>query len=221
MLVYSESRVVPAAINIITLEGEGGGFFYVHRTVYDQAVILTDLFGASPDSLRQLIMGETKQPAVEFYLKNAPEPINILGPFIDLVTGNGTIDSDLEEISGVLHVMSMCINFRKILKVDAKLRQSVRFSLSIKGEYQILWDRFFAEATEYGQTSYTRNYTQRSYSNRNEDSDTESSEEDFLSKLSKISANFDISPNNEDEEDEPNEKEESKEKSGIDLIMNW
>jgi hypothetical protein len=133
------------------LEGKSGGFFYVHRSLYDQAVILHDLYGAQPESLRVLIMGDTKQPASVYFFENAPEPINVLGFFMDLVSGDIPIESNLVETCGVIHVISMSVNMRRLLKVDSKLRQSIRFSLSIKNEYRLLWDRFFAEAQPFGQ----------------------------------------------------------------------
>jgi hypothetical protein len=221
MLVYSRTRVVPAAVNIIVLEKDGA-YYYVHRNVYDQAVILSDQYGTNPQLMRDLIGGETKQPACEFYMNNAPEPINILGPFLDLVTKE-EIASDLEEISGVLHVMSMCVNFRMLFKVDTRLRQSVRFSISIRNEYEMLWDRFFAESKVFGESGvYQKARSPVKAAEQAEPEDTG----DFWSMMNNITLDNDevekkMAEIKEQQEKETAPSEDKDDKSGIKVLLNW
>mgnify|MGYP001102516382 CR=1 FL=1 len=49
----------------------------------------------------------------------------------------------------------MTIDFRKMFKVPAAVRQSIKFSLSIREEYRVQWDRFFMETPTLEQVSFS------------------------------------------------------------------
>ena len=44
MLVRSKTRYVPTAVNMIVLQGEDGTYYYLHRALYDQCVVLRDQY---------------------------------------------------------------------------------------------------------------------------------------------------------------------------------
>lgn len=143
MLIFSEEHYVPTDINMMVLKGRNDeGYFYIHRMLYDQAVILNDIYGDDPKNLIMAITNKTDSRAdVDYFLENAPVPINIFGPFLLLVKEEIT---DFIDMIGAIHVMSMPINLRAMLKVPYNMRTNVyQFSLSIKEEYKLAWDRWF------------------------------------------------------------------------------
>ena len=149
MLIVSEERYVPTAVNMMVLQGADEMFYYVHRSLYDQCAILHDLYGEHIEGLYRLLGWEAEIPDVceDFYLE-APNPISILAPFLTLIGDCGALE-DIEEMCGALSSMSMSIDFRKMLKVPMQVRQSVKFSLHVREEYRVQWDRFFSETPTY------------------------------------------------------------------------
>jgi hypothetical protein len=144
MLIFSKERLTPPHINMITLKDADNNYYYVHRSLYDQSVILYDVYHERVSSLDTAISGTGHKAGADFFLSRAPAPINILGRFLSLIEGEPPAD-DIEVLCGAIHVMSTSLDFRKMLKLDVNLRRSARFSLSIKEEYTILWERFFQE----------------------------------------------------------------------------
>lgn len=142
MLVFSEQHLMPTDVNMITIEAsDESGYFYVSRMVYDQAVILHDMYGDNPHNLIKAITGgyETRGDVVTF-LRDIPRPINILGPYLMLVSKR--ID-DLIDMVGAISVLSGMINFRGMLKTPFAMRPSnPSFSLAIANEYKMSWKSF-------------------------------------------------------------------------------
>lgn len=155
MLIYSEERLVPTDVNMMVLSAPGGGYFYIHRALYDQAVVIDDIYHDTVELLIEALTGkqDTRQDVVTF-MENTPTPISILGPFLLLVK------SELEEFQdmvGAIHVMSGPINLRKLLKIPYDMRNTPSFSLSIREEYELAWDRFFKTTMPYGaEVSYVQ-----------------------------------------------------------------
>lgn len=150
MLIYSKDRLVPTEVNMMVIRAkDGDGYFYIHRSLYDQAVIINDIYGDEPEQLIKEITGSTEsRPDVDFFLNNMPIPINILGPFLLLVKSELT---EFEDMVGAIHVMSRPLSFRGMLKIPFEMRNmNPSFSLSIKEEYKIAWDEFFQFAMPYG-----------------------------------------------------------------------
>lgn len=142
MLIFSNERLVPTDINMMVLAGKDSGtYFYIHRMLYDQAVILNDIYGDDINSLIVELTGEnkTRGDVEEFYSKT-PTPINIFAPYLLLVKEELT---DFEDMVGAIHVMSGPVNLRQLLKYPIGVRNNPSFSLSIKEEYALAWDRFF------------------------------------------------------------------------------
>lgn len=149
MLIYSKDRYVPTDVNMIVLRGlNDEGFYYVHRTLYDQAVVLYDMYIDQIEVLIKAITNKTEsRDDVDFFLQNVPAPINILGPFLLLVTK--PLD-DLVDMVGAIHVMSGPLSFRKMLQIPYDMRNmNPSFSLSIREEYKLSWDRFFITTIPY------------------------------------------------------------------------
>lgn len=146
MLIYSEQRLVPTDVNMMVLAGMGG-YFYVHRALYDQAVILDDIYCDDHELLIKAVTNsENTRPDVERFFEELPRPINIFAPYLLLVKEE---IPDIIDMIGAIHAMSGPINLRRMLKVPFEMRNNPSFSLSIRDEYQLAWDRFFLSTTSY------------------------------------------------------------------------
>lgn len=148
MLIYSEDRLVPTDVNMMVIRGKNNiGFYYIHRSLYDQAVIINDIYEETPEMLIKAITGkEESRGDVDTFMSEVPPPLNIFGPFLLLITEELT---ELQDMVGAIHVMSGPLNLRKMLKIDFAMRNTPTFSLSVKEEYQVAWDRFFQTTMPY------------------------------------------------------------------------
>lgn len=147
MLIYSEQRLVPTDVNMLTISG-AGGYFYIHRALYDQAVIINDIYKDDVQLLIEEITGKQgSRTDVDYFMENAPTPINILGPYLLLVKEPLT---EFRDMVGAIHVMSGPLNLRAMLKYPIEVRNVAMFSLSIKEEYELAWDRFLKTTMPYG-----------------------------------------------------------------------
>lgn len=139
MIVISTERFVPINPGWIVLQDKDGVYYYVRRTLYDQAVILEDRYRGHIPTLCNLIGGNANLECIEKFIKYAPSPLHILGYFLALLDGD--ID-DFTDIVGALYLITSNINVRMLITQPAEVRQQVRFSLSVREEYSDLWDRF-------------------------------------------------------------------------------
>ncbi len=144
MIAVSERRFLPTLPNTIVIYHEGY-YYYVHRAVYDMAVILSDRHTLV--SLVSNVIPISNEETILWFYENAPSPINILAPYIGLVEGD--IPKDIIACCGVLHAISAVINLRGFINHPKEIRKSVKFSLSIREEYEMAWDSFFANSIPY------------------------------------------------------------------------
>lgn len=148
MLIVSKERYLPVSFNTIVLH-EHDNYFYIHRDVYDQAVILSESY-ASLEELAALVGGyETNRDTVRWFHTQAPKPLNILAPYLLLIDGH--IEPEIGICCGALHVITSLIQVRSFILKPQEVRRSVCFSLSIKEEYEMAWDRFFISALPYNE----------------------------------------------------------------------
>jgi len=158
MFIYSEERLVPPDVNMIVLRAtDESGYFYAHRSVYDQAVILNYLYREVPGDLVNAISSDgtgAMREDVQLFRQLAPDPLKILAPYLLLV------DEPLETIAdcvGALHVISTVFNFVTFPKTDPSVRASVaHFSLTIREEYKTAWESFFMLARPWGSAQPTQ-----------------------------------------------------------------
>ena len=81
MLIRSDTRYVPTAVNMIVLQGEDGAYYYLHRSLYDQCVILRDQYIGLIPSFYKLLGFEGEHPKVcDTFMESVPEPLDILPP---------------------------------------------------------------------------------------------------------------------------------------------
>lgn len=158
MLIYSKERYVPTDMDIMVIRStdeEYDGYYYIHRTLYDQAVILNDMYS---DDIEALALAITNKPGmredVEFFFQHTPTPINILAPYLLLVKG---ALNELVDMVGAIHQMSLPLSFRRMIQIPYNMRNmNPSFSLAIKEEYQMSWQRFFLTAIPYDESMYVQ-----------------------------------------------------------------
>jgi hypothetical protein len=148
MIVVSKDRYLPITANTMVLFKDER-FFYVHRDVYDQAVVLTDRY---PDmqELRELVGGtDHNDDTVLWFAQAAPRPLHILAPYLSLI--DGKVEQDIEICCGALHVITAMIHARNFILKPVEVRKCVSFSLTVKEEYQMAWDRFLISSIPYSE----------------------------------------------------------------------
>lgn len=152
MIVASRDRYLPVAVNTMVL-CKDEWYFYLHRDVYDQAVVLADRYEQSLDELAAMIGGhDTNAETMRWFFAYAPRPLHILAPYLRLIEGE--IEPDLELVCGVLHVITAMIQVRQFILKPPEIRKSVSFSLTIRAEYEMAWERFFASSVPYDQRGF-------------------------------------------------------------------
>lgn len=153
MLIYSEERLVPTDVNMLTIKGANNGYYYIHRALYDQAVIINDIYKDDvPMLIKDITNGNETREDVETFMETAPSPIRILGPFLLLVKEEL---HEFVDMVGAIHVMSGPINLRGLLKYPYEMRNNPTFSLSIREEYELAWDRFFKTTMPFSVDAYS------------------------------------------------------------------
>lgn len=148
MIIYNSERLVPTDVNMMVIRSRDNiGYIYVHRSLLEQAVIIQDIYEDNLEMLIKAVTGKEETRAdVTYFFENAPVPINYLAPYLLLVKSEL---ETMEDMYGALHVMSGQINFRKMLKIAPEMRSNPSFSLSIREEYQLAWDRFLQNTMPY------------------------------------------------------------------------
>lgn len=139
MIVVTEERYIPTAPGYITLQDADGLYYYVHKTLYEQAVVLKDRYSDSIDTLRELIGGNQDFEAVRLFTQYVPTPVNIMGYFLGLLENDIT---EFVDVVGALDAMSSAVNLRNLIKQPVAIRQTVTFGMSIQNEYGDMWDNF-------------------------------------------------------------------------------
>lgn len=146
MIITSEEHYVPVTPGYMTLQDSDGVYYYVHKTFYEQAVVLQDRYGKSIETLQKLIGGNPNYVAVEKYLTYVPAPLKIMGHFLALLQED---IEDFVDIIGAMDTMAEVVNLRALIQQPAAIRQQVTFDMSIDNIYRDRWDLFFQQCYEY------------------------------------------------------------------------
>lgn len=228
MIVVSEDRYVPINPEYMVLQDADGFYYYVHRTFYEQSVIMEDRYGESTETLQKLIGGNSDFEAIDIYRKYVPRPLNIMGYFLALLQNDIT---DFVDIVGAMDTIASAINLRNLIKQPVSIRQQVSFGMSVENEYKDIWTLFFntscipyaqLEGLLSGGGSYVSTATSSGYSPTFTADDTE--EEDPLEKayreaLEGFAEAAEAMPEMEAPSDKK-EDTESDEESGLGVLAN-
>lgn len=148
MILYRKEKTNIMQKNCMMLEVDSGGWVYISKNVYDQAVQLYDRFEGEMGLLAQkLDLGDQHEDVVEYFSELAPEPLGIFAPFLALANENVKFMQDVRELCGALHQMAMVINFNEIVKVPKEVRVQASFSNSYLHNYEESWDSIETKLT--------------------------------------------------------------------------
>ena len=128
---------------------KGDSYFYVYRDTYDAAVVLSNRYNATNLELKvNVIQDKTNVGAYERLQEILPEPIDILAPFILLVTDELNAEDNDEELCGVLSAVTEYIDPVKFVATDTAIRKSATYTEAITKEYQMSWQKFMTMAVK-------------------------------------------------------------------------
>lgn len=140
MILYNKEEIKLMVQNVIVLQCDGSGAsIYVSQDVYKQAVLVGARF---EDEIGIILseLGIERSNVINFFYENAPEPINILAPFLGLVDSKIKLQNDLEESCAILHKLSMSIDFNLFLLVPAEVRNGVRITANMIKDAKGAWE---------------------------------------------------------------------------------
>lgn len=153
MIIYRKEPYHLQMRNIVLLDDiESGGFVYVNKDTYDQALLLSGRMDGNP----QRVLDVLRSPKNEIYrtrlgfkglmenmMKTMPKPLNMLAPFLLLCVGNQGIDwkeDDRIFAYGVLHQLSQLIDFNSVTTVPAQIRADVALPTALLMQYEVSWN---------------------------------------------------------------------------------
>lgn len=142
MILWKKNTISIAQHNIIMLDSEeDNAYIYLSRGVYDQALLLSDRVEGELSYLRKLVAGDNPEhtEAITYFFNTAPAPLNVLAPYLGLVSGDVELHNDMEELCGVLHMLSMTIDFNEFTKVPPEVRSGVEFTKKSIWRYKQSW----------------------------------------------------------------------------------
>lgn len=114
---------------------------YVSKNTYDQCVRMHGRFeGEIGYMCRNLGVEYGEGTPVDYFYNNAPEPINILAPFIGVLVKAGHKVDEIEGMFGYLHIMSQIINFDAYMLMPADARADVTIGNSVLKSYKESWE---------------------------------------------------------------------------------
>lgn len=117
------------------------GVVYLSKSTYDQALLLFDRMEGELSYLKKALIGTSAKhsEAIDYFYNSAPEPLNILAPYLGLIRDDVELETDIRSLCGALHMMSMIIDFNEFAKVPAEVRANVDFSKSTVRKYEQSW----------------------------------------------------------------------------------
>lgn len=114
---------------------------YVSKNTYDQCVRMHGRFeGEIGYMCRNLGVEYGEGTPVDYFYNNAPEPINILAPFIGVLVKAGHKVDEIEDMFGYLHIMSQIINFDSYMLMQADARADVTIGNAVLKSYKESWE---------------------------------------------------------------------------------
>lgn len=141
MILYKSNPISIAQENCIMLEIEcDDAFVYLSKSTYEQALLLADRMENEITYLQKLVLGddiENNKIAQDYFFENAPEPVNILAPYLGLV--QPVLSCNMRELCGVLHMLSMQIDFNLYTKVPKEVRVGIVFTKNSIRRYEQNW----------------------------------------------------------------------------------
>ena len=151
MILYSKSALPIQMKNVMALDDPtSGGVVYVSKATYDQATILWSRFEGNASTLMSILKVDSaamkalpgRWEALAAVCKNAPKPLDILGPFMKYIANNNNLnwaDATMETFYGWLHQMSQMLDFNALTLVPVEVQAKVDIPSVILNSYEDSW----------------------------------------------------------------------------------
>ena len=144
MLIYSKDYLLPLGGNIITLFGENSDYYYVHRSLYDLAVILNEKY--SIEELTENLGFTSFTTIMEEFSNTVPEPLQILSSYLGFVKIE---EETITNYCGAIHCLNKLVDLRSLLNVLPEIRKTVKFTLNPNNDFLLQWSIIKQEWLEY------------------------------------------------------------------------
>lgn len=142
---FKMKNIMMLDVSIPTIDEEGEGnnecVVYVSKNTYDQCVRLHGrLEGELGLICRLMSVDYGEDTVVNWFHKNAPEPVNMLAPFLGLLQKKHEIEKDnIEQMFGYLHILSQIINFDNYTLMPAEARADISVGNAVLKSYKESW----------------------------------------------------------------------------------
>lgn len=138
MILVSKNFMTPRTINVVTLEDKSGDYIYIDRNLYDNAVIFNHTTQGDTNKMDKMVLGENLKNGInpdiltlmlDIYA-TAPEPINMLIPFMMIADGirvpDGLTPEETKQFGyNLLDVITNSIDVRTFVKLPAQMRSNL------------------------------------------------------------------------------------------------
>lgn len=168
MILYRKEPYPLQMKNIMMLDDiSTGGVVYVDKLTYDQAVMLYGRHEGDVNAVMRVIKPVDDSwkdvpglyELMKKFKEEAPEPLNMLAPFLTMLGKNKGIEFDPENMEmayGILHQMSQQIDFNGASLIPANMRAGVTIPTYLLKNYQQSWDSLCETLEEHIKMSYVQ-----------------------------------------------------------------
>lgn len=142
---FKMKNIMMLDVSLPTTDEEGSGnnecVVYVSKNTYDQCVRLHGrLEGELGLICRLMSVDYGEDTVVNWFHRNAPEPVNMLAPFLGLLQKKHEIEKDnIEQMFGYLHILSQIINFDNYTLMPAEARADISVGNAVLKSYKESW----------------------------------------------------------------------------------
>lgn len=150
MILYSKEPINVQMKNVMMLDDPStGGVIYISKSTYDDCMLLAGRFDGDANALIKVLFdpAEVKDnvdlKAAFKTMKNAPYPVQMLGPFLYFCKDNDGLSLEgatIERLYGIIHMLSQAISFNMLTLVPKEVRTKVSIPTSILNSYKKSWE---------------------------------------------------------------------------------
>lgn len=144
MIVYSPEQFLVLIPNTMTLEKDGN-YFYVEKSLYDNLVVLKHQY--TVERVGDLLQKENNLEIIEWLIPQLPSPLDIIAPFLRLVSKELT--EDLELCIGSLHELFCTgLNPYGFVQLPLDARRGIEFGRT-GSVYPEMWSSIMSQYVPY------------------------------------------------------------------------
>lgn len=153
MICYDKRYLRTSRVNTIVEphyddNGEIAGYIYSDKTTYTDCVLLQSKFDNNlAPMVSQIVPSSKHMNVIKYYFDKAPQPFNMLAPYLGIISNIIDLEEDIEELTSRLFIISKSISFNGYIQTPKNLRVNIVFSASE-------FNRYKAEIDDYKKFMY-------------------------------------------------------------------